>query len=310
MWQFSSLHFKLPSSDGAANKMSSIQTQERVAGKRVAGTACCCCCRMASRPDICNGPGLRELLRHYSEKSHRDPAHKDTMPRHATTAALAATMIGGADALTAVAGLLRQRGMFYSAADGMPSQELEMPDVVPEASPEPPPPDVFDVKSLAGISDPLGFFDPLGFSEGASEGKIRFYREVELKHSRVAMLAAVGFLVAESFHPLWGGDIDVPSYIAFQETPLQNFWPGVVLTIAVAEVFSVFTFESPFGGETWAIRSDHEPGNIGFDPLGLKPTSPIELKEMQTKELNNGRLAMIAIAGMVGQELATGNKLF
>ena len=31
---------------------------------------------------------------------------------------------------------------------------------------------------------------------------------------------------------------------------------------------------------------------------------------MQTKELNNGRLAMIAVAGMVGQELATGGKLF
>ena len=30
----------------------------------------------------------------------------------------------------------------------------------------------------------------------------------------------------------------------------------------------------------------------------------------QTKELNNGRLAMIAIAGMVGQEVATGAELF
>ena len=74
------------------------------------------------------------------------------------------------------------------------------------------------------------------------------------------------------------------------------------MLIAVAEVFSVFTFENPFGGEPWAISKDHMPGDLGFDPLGLKPTNTVELKEMQTKELNNGRLAMIAVAGMVGQE--------
>merc|ERR1711966_68313 len=61
---------------------------------------------------------------------------------------------------------------------------------------------VFNVKELPGITDPLGFFDPAGFTEGASEGKVRFYREVELKHGRVGMLAAVGFLVGEQFHPL------------------------------------------------------------------------------------------------------------
>ena len=168
----------------------------------------------------------------------------------------------------------------------------------------------FDVKQMAGVTDPLGFFDPLNFCEGASEGKVRFYREVELKHARVAMLAAFGFLVGEQFHPLWGGAIDVPSYIAFQETPLQTFWPAVVTVIAIIEVFSVFTFESPFGGETWAIRKDYEAGNLGFDPAGLKPTNPAELAEMQTKELNNGRLAMIGIAGMIVQELVSGAKLF
>ena len=163
---------------------------------------------------------------------------------------------------------------------------------------------------LPGISGPLGFFDPVGFCTDASEGKIKFYREVELKHGRVAMLASLGFLVGEQFHPLFGGNIDVPSYIAFQETPLQTFWPAVIVLLSIVEVFSVFSFNSPFGGEPWSVRSDYESGDLGFDPIGLKPSDAVEYKEMATKEINNGRLAMIAIAGMVGQELATGNKLF
>jgi GTP-binding protein len=166
-------------------------------------------------------------------------------------------------------------------------------------------------KTLPGITGPLGFFDPLGYcsEEGITEGKIRFYREVELKHGRVGMLAALGFLVGENFHPLFGGDIDVPSYLAFQQTPLQQFWGAVLFAIAIPEIFSVFSFQSPVGGQPWTIRADHEAGDLGFDPLGLKPTNAAELKEMQTKEINNGRLAMIAAAGMIAQELASGNKL-
>merc|ERR1719281_677304 len=165
---------------------------------------------------------------------------------------------------------------------------------------------------LAGITAPLGFFDPIGFSTTVTGGKLLFYREVELKHGRVAMLASIGLLVGEQFHPLFGGDIDVPSYIAFQQTPLENFWPAVVTAIAIPEIFSVFTFQDPSkkGSEMWAMKEDHEPGNLGFDPLGLKPEDPAEFKAMQTKELNNGRLAMIAAAGMIAQEVATGQKLF
>merc|ERR1712078_703861 len=164
---------------------------------------------------------------------------------------------------------------------------------------------------LAGITR-LGYFDPLGFSSDISGGKLLFYREVELKHGRVAMLAALGIVVGEQFHPLFGGDIDVPAAFAFQQTPLEAFWPAVVAAIAIPEIYSVFTFKEPGlkGASQWTIREDHEPGNLGFDPLGLKPTDPVLLKEMQTKELNNGRLAMIAAAGMIAQELATGQKLF
>merc|ERR1719281_119593 len=164
---------------------------------------------------------------------------------------------------------------------------------------------------LAGITAPLGFFDPIGFSTTVTGGKLLFYREVELKHGRVAMLASLGMLVGEKFHPLFGGDIDVPAYLAFQQTPLEAFWPAVVAAIAIPEVFSVFTFQNPTeGGRTWEMKEDHVPGDLGFDPLGLKPKDPEKFKEMQTKELNNGRLAMIAAAGMIAQEYVTGQKLF
>lgn len=162
---------------------------------------------------------------------------------------------------------------------------------------------------LPGVSDPLGMFDPVRLSKGLTPGRFRFYREAEMKHARVAMLAAAGFPVAEQFHPLFGGQIDAPSYIAFQASPLQAFWPAVLLVILVCEVPSLLSFNKA-SAEAWSIRADHEIGNFNFDPLNLKPESEQELIRMQTKELNNGRLAMLAITAMVLQEMTTGQKLF
>lgn len=162
-----------------------------------------------------------------------------------------------------------------------------------------------------GITKPFGFFDPLKFSSTVSESKFKFYQEAELKHGRVAMLAAVGFPLAEQVHPLWGGNINVPSYIAFQATPLQVFWVDVVLFIAIFEIFSVYTFNNPFEGyEPWTIKRSHTPGDFGFDPLGLLPKDEDGKRLMKTKELNNGRVAMGAIAIMMLQELLTGQKIF
>merc|ERR1719191_694340 len=165
-------------------------------------------------------------------------------------------------------------------------------------------------KTLPGITgDEL--WDPANYcsQQGVTEGKIRFYREVELKHGRLGMLAALGLIVGENYHPLFGGDIDVPSYLAFQQTPLQAFWPAVVLAIAIPEIYSVQTFEPPSSTtQRWTIRSDHEAGDLGFDPLGLKPEDPEELREVQTKELTFGRVAMLATATMIVEELVTGSK--
>lgn len=52
---------------------------------------------------------------------------------------------------------------------------------------------------------------------------------------------------------------------------------------------------------------DRMPGDFGFDPLGLYPKDAEKQKEMQLKELKNGRLAMCAIGGMVAGSLVTGH---
>jgi hypothetical protein len=45
---------------------------------------------------------------------------------------------------------------------------------------------------------------------------------------------------------------------------------------------------------------------LGFDPLGLTPSDSDEFDLLRTKELNNGRLAMMAVAGIITQELVNG----
>ena len=59
----------------------------------------------------------------------------------------------------------------------------------------------------------------------------------------------------------------------------------------------------------WRPWVDYYPGDVGFDPLGLKPEDPAEFEVMQTKELQNGRLAMLGIAGFVAQELVNGKEI-
>jgi hypothetical protein len=168
-----------------------------------------------------------------------------------------------------------------------------------------------NAEEMSGVTGPLGFFDPAGFSADTPEGKLLFYREVELKHGRLCMLASLGILVAEKFHPLFGGNIDTPAAFAFQETPLEQLWYVVLGVLFATELASIESFQ-PLGegGAVWEMRTDRAPGDFGFDPLGLKPANEEEFNELQTKELNNGRLAMFATAGMIAQELVTGKTLF
>merc|ERR1719440_864655 len=60
-------------------------------------------------------------------------------------------------------------------------------------------------------------------------------------------------------------------------------------------------------GQITQVKDGAAPGDLGFDPLGLR-SDDLELWEKtQLRELKNGRLAMLAIAGMFYTEWITGN---
>ena len=169
-----------------------------------------------------------------------------------------------------------------------------------------------DVQSLPGILNPTGFFDPAGLSNDVSASELKRYREAELTHGRVAMLASLGFLVGESgFTPLFEGKIDGIGINQFWQVP-TGFWPVILLFIAVPETFRALRgwMEPTVPENYFQLRAGYTPGDIDFDPLGLCPEDPEEFKIMQTKELQHGRLAMLAAAGMIVQELQTGATLF
>merc|ERR1712232_882468 len=165
---------------------------------------------------------------------------------------------------------------------------------------------------LPGATAPFGEFDPLGFSKGLPVQEIKRFREAEVTHGRVAMLATVGYLVAENFHPLFNGVIGGPanSHLGQVQEQAPFFFAFLASSIAFCELSrSVIGWETPaeankknrklkndFEGKTWLskLNDDYSPGDINFDPLGVKPSDPTEFAVMQTKELQNGRLAMLA----------------
>merc|ERR1719463_96718 len=151
---------------------------------------------------------------------------------------------------------------------------------------------VAKVNGLVGDCKPLGYFDPLGFSKDASPETMAKFREAELKHGRVAMLACAGMITADKWHPLFGGKNSANPLLALTQVPKLG-WLQILTFIMFMEVIGILNSRRP----------DYEPGNF----LG---TSQWEMDEgwdsYQTKELNNGRLAMFASIGMLTHAYITG----
>lgn len=152
-----------------------------------------------------------------------------------------------------------------------------------------------------GIGSDIEFpeFDPWGLTEGISEEKYFWYKCAELKHGRVAMLAALGQLTQYFVRigdPVFSeGDKPFKALEqVFNERPLAVF--QILFFIFAAEALGQFN----------QVKSG-VPGDLGFDPLALKPEDAETWEKVQLRELKNGRLAMLAIAGMLYTEVLSGN---
>merc|ERR1719311_478992 len=152
-------------------------------------------------------------------------------------------------------------------------------------------------------------FDPL--SMATSKVQLYDYREAEIKHARLAMLAAAGWPLAE----LW--DTGLAKTFGLRPIIEENnglapsvlnggmgmispvYWVAVLALAAGVEAFSEYKkSQAKAADSNWMHTGSYVPGNLGFDPLGLytvfgKNESGKML--METAEIKNGRLAMLAI---------------
>ena len=157
-------------------------------------------------------------------------------------------------------------------------------------------------------------FDPLGL--GSDPESLRWNVQAELVHCRWAMLGAAGIFIPEFLTKI--GVLNTPSWYSAGE--LEYFTDTT--TLFIVELFFIGWAE----GRRWAdiikpgcVNTDPifpnnkltgtdvgYPGGLWFDPLGWGSGSPEKIKELRTKEIKNGRLAMLAVMGAWFQHIYTG----
>ncbi|XP_031402956.1 chlorophyll a-b binding protein 7, chloroplastic [Punica granatum] len=157
-------------------------------------------------------------------------------------------------------------------------------------------------------------FDPLGL--GSDPETLRWNQQAELVHCRWAMLGAAGIFIPEFLTKI--GILNTPSWYTAGE---QEYFTDTT-TLFIIELIFIGWAE----GRRWAdiikpgcVNTDPifpnnkltgtdvgYPGGLWFDPLGWGSGSPEKVKELRTKEIKNGRLAMLAVMGAWFQHIYTG----
>ena len=131
---------------------------------------------------------------------------------------------------------------------------------------------------------------------------LRDYREAEIRHGRLAMLAAMiwplqemvdQFLLSEEqFGPLLYGPVTLPYF------PL--LMTAIMLLLGYLDIYSQAIKDMDQIGDAFL------PGDCFWDPLQVLQGAPDNMRRnMQERELFNGRAAMIAIGAYIVEESIT-----
>ena len=113
-------------------------------------------------------------------------------------------------------------------------------------------------------------------------------------------MAFLGFVVPEKLAQggNWGSDYLAPSGRALDV--FESYPQLIYLTLALISGLELLRLLETTPG----TRTDAKVESIGW-----RPKDPEEFERMQVRELQNGRLAMLAVAGEIAQELVNGKPL-
>jgi len=159
--------------------------------------------------------------------------------------------------------------------------------------------------AFPGAPDEPVVWDPFNFCElykiSGNNPDVAWLREAELKHGRMSMMAVFGIIVQEGGvrDPYWA-PVDANWATAPSQCPALA-WGSLIAFIGLVEGKYAEGLYDLWNGQT----DKRTPGDYGWGKSFLSD-DPVAADKMRLKELKNGRLAMIAFAGIAANHFIPG----
>jgi hypothetical protein len=157
------------------------------------------------------------------------------------------------------------------------------------------------LSDMAGSTAPIKNFDPLGLATVGSEETLAWFRAGELKNGRCAMVATVGYLVNAAglhFPGMLSHDISFADLAAMR--PIDA-WAAVPDAGKAQILATIFIAELVTESKPVHYTKGGPLPTIVFPPIDMSNVAPATMKRKMDSELNNGRLAMIAIMSFISE---------